>query len=285
MPELPEVETTLRGIAPWLEGRSVKRLEVRQPRLRWLIPADLSQRVEGLCIAPLQRRAKYLLMPLCQPQAEQPEGGLIWHLGMSGSLRLVAADEPWKKHDHIELQVGELAGDASPALCLRYHDPRRFGALLEYQQDAMLHPLLQKLGPEPLSEAFTAEALYEQSRGRKMPIKLFIMDNSRVVGVGNIYANESLFRAGIDPRRPAGEVSLARYRALAQIIRAVLAAAIEQGGTTLRDFVGGDGKPGYFAQQLDVYGRAGQPCHSCGNTLKEVRLGQRSSVYCDKCQR
>lgn len=285
MPELPEVETTLRGIAPWLEGRSVTRLEVRQPRLRWLVPTDLSKRVEGLCIAPLQRRAKYLLMPLCQPQAEQPDGGLIWHLGMSGSLRLVSADEPWKKHDHIELQVGELAGDTNPPLCLRYHDPRRFGALLEYQQDATLHPLLQKLGPEPLSDAFTPEALYEQSRGRKMPIKLFIMDNARVVGVGNIYANESLFRAGIDPRRSAGEVSLARYRALAQIIREVLAAAIEQGGTTLRDFVGGDGKPGYFAQQLDVYGRAGQPCNTCGKPLAEVRLGQRSSVFCRQCQR
>lgn len=285
MPELPEVETTLRGIAPWLEGRMITQLEVRQPRLRWPVPADLSQRVVGLRIAPLLRRAKYLLMPLCPPQSDQPENGLIWHLGMSGSLRLVAAGEVWKKHDHIELRVSALEGDTAPPLSLRYHDPRRFGALLECQQDAMLHPLLQKLGPEPLSEAFTAEALYEQSRGRKMPIKLFIMDNSRVVGVGNIYANESLFRAGIDPRRPAGEVSLIDYQALAQIIREVLAAAIEQGGTTLRDFVGGDGKPGYFAQQLDVYGRAGQPCNVCGNPLAEVRLGQRSSVFCRQCQR
>jgi formamidopyrimidine-DNA glycosylase len=285
MPELPEVETTRRGIAPWLEGRCIEQLQVRQPRLRWPVPTDLSERVKGLWIAPLQRRAKYLLMPLLQADGQDAGWGLIWHLGMSGSLRLVPAGEAWKKHDHIELQLATLPGDVEPPLRLRYHDPRRFGALLDYQGQATAHPLLLKLGPEPLDVAFTAEGLYQASRGRKMPVKLFIMDNAQVVGVGNIYANEALFKAGIDPRRPAGQVSLARYQKLAVIIREVLAAAIAQGGTTLRDFVGGDGQPGYFAQQLDVYGRAGQACKTCGRTLKEVRLGQRSSVFCSHCQR
>lgn len=281
MPELPEVETTRQGISPWLEGRVIEKLEVRQPKLRWPIPDDLPQRLLGLTLAPLQRRAKYLLFPVLEKEASW---GFLWHLGMSGSLRLVAPDEPWKKHDHVELQVGALAEDTQAPMRLRYHDPRRFGALLDYQGDPAEHRLLKNLGPEPLSDDFTAQALFQRSRNRKLAIKVFIMDNAQVVGVGNIYANEALFRAGIDPRRAAGSVSLKSYQRLVEIIRDVLAAAIKQGGTTLRDFVGGDGKPGYFAQELNVYGRGGLPCKACGAVLCEVKLGQRASVWCKVCQ-
>lgn len=285
MPELPEVETTRRGIAPWLEGRRIQQLDVRESRLRWPIPEDLPELVQGLQIASLQRRAKYLLMPLLDSRQPEASQGLIWHLGMSGSLRLVAAQEPWKKHDHLQLTPSPLPSDNGPPLCLRYHDPRRFGFLLAYQGDPLQHPRLEKLGPEPLGEDFTARQLYQRSRKRKLPIKAFIMDNAQVVGVGNIYATEALFRAGIDPRREAGRVSLARYARLVELIKVILAAAIEQGGTTLRDFVGGDGKPGYFAQQLDAYGRAGQPCHQCARLLQETKIGQRASVFCPQCQR
>lgn len=284
MPELPEVETTRKGINPWLEGRTIEKLEVRQPKLRWPIPDDLPQRVKGLKLAPLQRRAKYLIFPVLEKEAQEANWGFIWHLGMSGSLRLVAPGEPWKKHDHVELQVAALPEDTQTPLRLRYHDPRRFGALLDYQGEAAEHSLLKKLGPEPLSDAFTAQALFQRSRNRKLAIKVFIMDNAQVVGVGNIYASEALFRAGIDPRRAAGTVSLKHYQRLVEIIREVLAAAIEQGGTTLRDFVGGDGKPGYFAQELNVYGRGGLPCKACGAVLQEVKLGQRASVWCKACQ-
>lgn len=290
MPELPEVETTRKGITPWLEGRVVEQLDIRQPKLRWPIPDDLAQRLVGLTLAPIQRRAKYLIFPVLEKAAPAAAGwedanwGFLWHLGMSGSLRLVTADEPWKKHDHVELQVAALPSDTEAPLRLRYHDPRRFGALLDYQGDANAHQLLKKLGPEPLSAAFTAQALFKRSRNRKLAIKVFIMDNAQVVGVGNIYATEALFLAGIDPRAAAGTVSLKRYQVLVEIIQKVLAAAIEQGGTTLRDFVGGDGKPGYFAQALNVYGRAGKPCKVCSTSLQEVKLGQRSSVWCPICQ-
>lgn len=284
MPELPEVETTRKGITPWLEGRVVEKLEVRQPKLRWPIPDDLAQRLVGLTLAPLQRRAKYLVFPLLDKAAQDAEWGILWHLGMSGSLRLVTPDEAWKKHDHVELQVAALPSDTQQPLRLRYHDPRRFGALLDYQGDANEHKLLKKLGPEPLSDAFTAQGLFKRSRNRKLAVKVFIMDNAQVVGVGNIYATEALFLAGIDPRSAAGAVSLKRYQSLVAIIREVLAASIEQGGTTLRDFVGGDGKPGYFAQQLYVYGRGGLPCKVCSSVLQEVKLGQRSSVWCPTCQ-
>ncbi|HKM14715.1 MAG TPA: bifunctional DNA-formamidopyrimidine glycosylase/DNA-(apurinic or apyrimidinic site) lyase [Marinospirillum sp.] len=284
MPELPEVETTRKGITPWLEGRVIEKLDIRQPKLRWPIPDDLAQRLVGLTLAPLQRRAKYLIFPVLENNGQEANWGFLWHLGMSGSLRLVTADEPWKKHDHVELTVAALPSDTEVPLRLRYHDPRRFGALLDYQGAAFEHSLLKKLGPEPLSAAFTAQALFQRSRNRKLAIKVFIMDNAQVVGVGNIYASEALFRAGIDPRSAAGTVSLKRYQRLVEIIRDVLAAAIEQGGTTLRDFVGGDGKPGYFAQQLDVYGRNGLPCKVCSTVLQEVKLGQRSSVWCATCQ-
>lgn len=270
MPELPEVETTRRGIAPHVVGQRVRRVIVRDGRLRWPVPEDLDVRLSGQRIEAVERRAKYLLI-----RAES--GTLIGHLGMSGSLRLVPADQPPAKHEHVDIEL-------ESGLSLRYTDPRRFGALL-WTQDPHAHVLLSKLGPEPLTEAFDGGRLYELSRGRSMAVKPFIMDNAVVVGVGNIYATEALFAAGIDPRREAGGISRARYLKLAIEIKRVLAAAIEQGGTTLRDFIGGDGQPGYFQQELFVYGRGGQPCKVCGTELREVKLGQRASVYCPRCQR
>lgn len=270
MPELPEVETTRRGIAPHLVGQRVSRVIVRERRLRWPIPEDLDVRLSGQRIEAVERRAKYLLIRF-------ESGTLIAHLGMSGSLRLVDGSLPPAKHEHVDLLLE--SGQA-----LRYTDPRRFGALL-WSEDPLNHVLLASLGPEPLGDAFDGDRLFQQSRGRSMAVKPFIMDNAVVVGVGNIYASEALFAAGIDPRRPAGSISRARYLKLADEIRRILAMAIERGGTTLRDFVGGDGKPGYFQQELFVYGRAGEFCKNCGATLREIRLGQRSSVYCWRCQR
>ncbi|HIZ51554.1 MAG TPA: bifunctional DNA-formamidopyrimidine glycosylase/DNA-(apurinic or apyrimidinic site) lyase [Candidatus Pseudomonas excrementavium] len=269
MPELPEVETTRRGIAPHLEGHRVTRLIVRDARLRWPIPEDLAIQVENQTFTAVRRRAKYLLMDI-------GGGTLISHLGMSGNLRLVPAETPVLKHEHVDIELDS-------GLTLRYTDPRRFGAML-WQRAGEVHPLLARLGPEPLSADFDGERLYQLSRKRSMAVKPFIMDNAVVVGVGNIYATEALFAAGIDPRREAGRISRARYQVLAEEIRKVLARAIESGGTTLRDFIGGDGKPGYFKQELFVYGRAGQLCKVCGTTLSEVRLGQRSTVFCRRCQ-
>ncbi len=270
MPELPEVETTRRGIAPHIEGCRIDRLVVRQPRLRWPVPAELAERLPGQQIRAVRRRGKYLLIDV-------DDGALLLHLGMSGSLRILDDGQPVGKHDHIDIELdsGQL---------LRLTDPRRFGALL-WQAAAEVHPLLASLGPEPLSDDFTVEYLHSCCQGRRSAIKALIMDSHVVVGVGNIYANEALFMAGIDPRRAAGRVSLQRLEKLVEAIRFVLACAIEQGGTTLRDFVGGDGKPGYFSQHLNVYGRGGAPCLHCGRILKEVRLGQRSTVFCPGCQR
>lgn len=270
MPELPEVETTRRGIAPHLQGQRVSRLVVRERHLRWPIPEDLAIQIEGQCFDAIERRAKYLLLRI-------GGGTLIGHLGMSGSLRLVPAGTPPGKHDHVDIEL-------ESGMALRYTDPRRFGALLWARADEP-HALLGKLGPEPLSAAFDGERLYQLSRGKSTAVKPFIMDNAVVVGVGNIYASEALFAAGIDPRREAGRISRQRYLRLAEEIKRILAAAIERGGTTLRDFVGGDGQPGYFKQELFVYGRGGQLCKQCGTTLSEVRLGQRSSVFCRNCQR
>ena len=270
MPELPEVETTRRGIEPFLQGQRVSRVIVRERRLRWPIPDDMDVRLSGQRIECVERRAKYLLI-----KAEV--GTLISHLGMSGSLRLVPADAPVGKHEHVDIVL-------ESGLALRYTDPRRFGALL-WSDDPLNHPLLRKLGPEPLTDLFAGERLYQLSRGKSMAVKPFIMDNAVVVGVGNIYASESLFAAGIDPRREAGTLSRARYIKLADEIKRILAHAIERGGTTLRDFVGGDGQPGYFQQELFVYGRSGEFCKVCGSTLREIKLGQRASVYCPKCQR
>ena len=270
MPELPEVETTRRGIEPHLLGQRVSRVLVRDRRLRWPIPEDLDVRLSGQRIEAVERRAKYLLI-----RAES--GTLIVHLGMSGSLRLVDAALPAGRHEHVDLLLE--SGQA-----LRYTDPRRFGAML-WSEEPLAHVLLASLGPEPLGEDFDGDRLYRLSRGRSMAVKPFIMDNAVVVGVGNIYASEALFAAGIDPRRPAGSISRARYLKLGEEIRRILAMAIERGGTTLRDFVGGDGKPGYFAQSLLVYGRGGQPCKECGAPLKEIRMNNRSTVYCPRCQR
>lgn len=270
MPELPEVETTRRGIAPYLEGQRVSRVVVRERRLRWPIPEDLDVRLSGQRFVAVERRAKYLLL-----QAEA--GTLISHLGMSGSLRLVETGLEAARHEHVDIEL-------ESGLALRYTDPRRFGALL-WSLDPHGHELLRNLGPEPLTEAFDVDRLFSLSRGRSMAVKPFIMDNAVVVGVGNIYATEALFAAGIDPRREAGSVSRARYLKLAGEIKRILANAIERGGTTLRDFVGGDGQPGYFQQELFAYGRGGDFCKVCGSTLREVRLGQRASVYCPRCQR
>lgn len=270
MPELPEVETTRRGIAPHIEGQTVTRVCVRERRLRWPIPEDLDVRLSGQRIVSVTRRAKYLLI-----KAES--GTLIVHLGMSGSLRLVEQGTPVEKHAHVDIELAS-------GWLLRYHDPRRFGAML-WSHDPLNHALLRKLGPEPLGDDFNAERLWQCSRRKKIAVKPFIMDNAVVVGVGNIYASEALFSAGIDPRRAANTLTLEECERLAADIRRILARAIECGGSTLRDFVGGDGKPGYFQQTLSVYGRAGAMCRVCGGLLHEVRLGQRSSVFCPHCQR
>lgn len=271
MPELPEVETTRRGIAPHVIDKSFAEVVVRQPRLRWPIPADLPTLLAGQRVEAVSRRAKYLLFQLST-------GTLMIHLGMSGSLRLVTAGAAIGAHDHVDFQL-------SNGNVLRYTDPRRFGAILWLEGDPFQHALLKALGPEPLSEDFSGDYLHQQAGVRKVPVKSFIMDGHVVVGVGNIYANEALYRAGIHPKRAAGRISLARYQTLAQEIKDTLAQAIASGGTTLKDFVGGDGKPGYFKQSLQVYGRAGLPCLGCGEELKEIRLGQRSTVFCSACQK
>ena len=271
MPELPEVETTRRAIAPALEGQTIARLLVRERRMRWPIPIGLEQALRKQPIRAVRRRAKYLLL-------ETPKGTALIHLGMSGHLRVLPKNTPAQKHDHWDLL---LENDA----LLRLHDPRRFGALLWTTDDPEQHALLQNLGPEPLSSVFNAADLYARSRGRSAAVKAFIMDQHIVVGVGNIYANEALFLAGINPRRAAGRITLARYERLIASIKSVLSAAIEVGGTTLRDFYSADGERGYFTQQLHVYGRGGLPCLSCGRTLKEERIGQRASVWCPSCQR
>ena len=276
MPELPEVETTRRGIEPHLRGRRIARVIVRHPVLRWPVPVNLPQLLEGQHIARVERRGKYLLLPFADQQRAQ--GTLLLHLGMSGSLRLVAADAAVGKHDHLDIAL-----DSGQAL--RLTDPRRFGAVLWQPLDAGEHELLADLGPEPLTDAFDGAYLWQRSRGRSAPVKAFLMDSHIVVGVGNIYANEALFAAGIRPDRAAGRISLARYQRLVDEVKRVLARSIKQGGTTLRDFVGGDGKPGYFRQQLLVYGRGGEACQQCEAELIEVRLGQRSTVYCQNCQR
>lgn len=272
MPELPEVETTRRGIVPYLKGRRIHELVVREPRLRWPVPADLAERIRGQVLRDVERRAKYLLFRF-------DNGTMIGHLGMSGSMRiLTGALPPPRKHDHIDL----LTDDGS---CLRFHDPRRFGALLWSDGDPQAHELLRALGPEPLGDDFDARRLYKMSRGRKAPVKNFIMDNHVVVGVGNIYANEALYAAGIHPLRQAGRISLTRYQRLTDEIRRVLARSIETGGTTLRDYVNGDGMPGYFALSLAVYGRDGETCPACSETIRLTRCGQRSTFFCPQCQR
>jgi formamidopyrimidine-DNA glycosylase len=270
MPELPEVETTLRGIAPHLEGHAIAGVVVRNPSLRWPVPVEVG-RARGQFVRGCRRRAKYLLIEL-------EAGGLLIHLGMSGSLRVCDADDAPRKHDHVDIVMDS-------GLCVRFNDPRRFGALLWWDADPETHELLRDLGPEPLSETFSGAHLRRLSRGRKGAVKSFIMDGHVVVGVGNIYASEALFMSGIHPSRAAGRVSSARYDALAAAIRDVLAHAIRRGGTTLRDFVNSEGNPGYFAQELLVYEREGNPCFQCGAPIRRKVIGQRSSYYCARCQR
>lgn len=270
MPELPEVETTRLGLAPFVVGQPVEGVTVRNRQLRWPVPEDLALKLKGRQILTLERRGKYLLFAV--------EGGaLLVHLGMSGSLRVVLGEAPVKKHDHVDILLGG-------GVCLRYHDPRRFGCLLWAEGDPKSHPLLAELGPEPFDPGFSGGYLRTAALGKTSAVKAFIMDSHIVVGVGNIYANEALFRARIDPRRPAGKISASRYELLAATIRLVLQEAIAQGGTTLRDFVNASGKPGYFQQTLAVYGRESEPCRVCGNPVRSVRLAQRSTFFCPRCQ-
>lgn len=269
MPELPEVETTRRGIEPWLQGHTVENVIIRQPKLRWPVSAEVGL-LAGQVVRKLTRRGKYILL-------HTDVGVALIHLGMSGSLRIVEAGLEPRKHDHFDLLL-----DSGKAV--RYHDPRRFGALLWVQDDPLQHALLRDLGPEPLGDGFDADYLFRQSRSRKVSVKEFIMNAHVVVGVGNIYANEALFIAGIDPRRAAGSVTHESYLALAQAIRQILAYAIECGGTTLRDFVREDGSPGYFQLELMVYDRVNQPCTRCLAPIQRITQGQRSTWFCPVCQ-
>lgn len=270
MPELPEVETTRRGLAPHVEGRRVRAVVLRRPDLRWPIPAEITELLPGQRISAVRRRAKYLLL-------DTDAGSALLHLGMTGSLRVLPASTPVGIHDHVDLQL-------SSGQVMRFTDPRRFGSLL-WQPPGETHELLRALGPEPLSAEFDGDYMFERSRGRKAPVKTFLMDQRMVVGVGNIYAAESLFRAGISPLRAAGRVSRERYLALATAVKDILAHAITRGGTTLRDFISPDGAPGYFEQELSAYGRGGEPCPNCGRALRSADIGQRASVWCGHCQR
>lgn len=272
MPELPEVETTRRGIIPHVIGRKIVAVDVHNPSLRIPVPDEVCSLANSTIIS-VDRRAKYLLVRL-------DTGQLIIHLGMSGSLRITPVNDTPRKHDHV---VFSLDSEQE----LRFHDPRRFGLIdwLPSTTDVMTHKLLSHLGPEPLSDAFSSNTLLTAAHGRKLAIKLLIMNNTVVVGVGNIYACEALFLAGIHPTRIAARVSKPRMEKLVDAIKDRLTYAIERGGTTLRDFVGGDGEPGYFAQELNVYGREGQTCKRCESTIKRKVIGQRSTFYCPTCQR
>ncbi|HET9388665.1 MAG TPA: bifunctional DNA-formamidopyrimidine glycosylase/DNA-(apurinic or apyrimidinic site) lyase [Steroidobacteraceae bacterium] len=271
MPELPEVETTRRGIEPHAVGRQIVALAVHEPRLRWRVQHDLAEQVTGQRILHAKRRGKYLLLEL--------QGGtLLWHLGMSGSLRVLPADTPREGHDHVDLILD--SGNT-----LRFNDPRRFGSLHYTTTDPHEHPLLAGLAPEPLEPDFNTDYLWRITRRRRVAIKQLLMNSRLVVGVGNIYANEALFKAGIRPRRQARSLTRAEVRALVKAVRSVLARAIRVGGTTLRDYVGADGEPGYFRQKLYVYERDGEPCRVCRTPVRQLTQGQRSTYYCPTCQR
>ncbi|MDD2760452.1 MAG: bifunctional DNA-formamidopyrimidine glycosylase/DNA-(apurinic or apyrimidinic site) lyase [Methylomonas sp.] len=271
MPELPEVETTRRGITPHIEGKKFAEVIVRETRLRWPVPDELAAFLPGLMLNTVKRRGKYLLLAT-------DAGTLLLHLGMSGNLRITeTSDQTFKKHDHIDFVFADRT-------VLRFNDQRRFGAILWTSEPSENHPLLATLGPEPLSAAFDEAHLFECSRNKTCPVKNLIMDSHVVVGVGNIYANESLFLAGLHPKRPAGDIELADYRRLASAIKTVLENAIAQGGTTLRDFTNAQGKPGYFQQSLAVYGRGGQACLRCEEPIRQMKIGQRASYFCSACQ-
>lgn len=271
MPELPEVEVTRRGIAPHLAGRCITGVIIRNAALRWPVPDDLDHTLTGLRIHAVNRRGKYLLI-------DCGEGTLILHLGMSGSLRLLPATTPAQKHDHADLLLDS-------GMALRLKDPRRFGAILWETGEIMSHPLLARLGPEPLTASFDGHVLYTLTRNRGASIKETLMNSHIVVGIGNIYASEALFRAGINPKTAAGKIGAERYNRLAAAIRETLQLAIQAGGSSLRDFASHDGSAGYFQQQYQVYSRTGQPCHHCSHTIRHIRQGQRSSFYCPHCQK
>ncbi|MBZ0104601.1 MAG: bifunctional DNA-formamidopyrimidine glycosylase/DNA-(apurinic or apyrimidinic site) lyase [Sulfuricella denitrificans] len=271
MPELPEVETTRRGLEPHLKGERIRAVIIRNSHLRFPVDPALLSMLPGRVAGDISRRGKYLLL-------DCGEGWLILHLGMSGSLRVLPAATPPEKHDHFDLVLENGS-------CMRLRDPRRFGAVIWTQTDPVRHPLLEKLGVEPLTSDFNGPWLYKITRGKKTSIKQTLMDAHLVVGVGNIYANEALFRAGIRPALPASRLGRDRCHRLAQIVKEVLELAIAAGGSSLRDFVDSSGKPGYFQQQYFVYGRAGEPCLVCTSPIQLLRQGQRSTFYCPHCQK
>lgn len=270
MPELPEVETSLRGISPHILRQKITRVTVRNHRLRWPIPTHIAKTLVGQTIQQLVRRAKYMIF-------QCDEGCLLLHLGMSGRVRILNTTRPPEKHDHVDIECAN-------GKILRFTDPRRFGALLWTKDDPNQHPLLAHLGPEPLSDEFSAGYIFNKAKHRAVPIKSFIMDSKIVVGVGNIYAAEALFEAGIHPLQPAGKIGIEKCMGLVKAIKRILASAIKQGGTTLKDFTQSDGKPGYFRVKLKVYGREGEACPSCNQALQLLKIGQRSSVFCVRCQ-
>lgn len=271
MPELPEVETVRRGIEPHVSHRRITAVRIREPRLRWPVPRRLATRLPGQLIEGVRRRAKYLLL-------EVGGGHLLIHLGMSGSLRILPEPRAPEKHDHLDIELDTGA-------CLRFRDPRRFGSVLFTTRPPERHRLLRALGPEPLCDDFSGGYLYHRSRGRRISAKAFLMDSRTVAGVGNIYANEALYRAGIHPARAAGRIGAGRYQLLAEAVRETLREAIGRGGSTLRDFLHEDGNPGYFVPLLAVYDRDGLPCNGCGRTIRRRVIGQRASYYCAHCQR
>ncbi len=269
MPELPEVETSRRGIEPWIVDTTIAKVVVRDRRLRWPVARGVERHLQGQPIHSVDRRAKYLLI-------NTGNGTAILHLGMTGSVFIVDRDTPAGIHDHLDIELDS-------GKTLRFRDPRRFGSF-HWSKEPLAHPLLAKLGPEPLGDNFDGEYLWRRSRGRKVSVKQFIMNAQIIVGVGNIYASESLFLAGINPKRSAGRIARHRYDALAESIRDILSRAIKAGGTTLRDFYGGDGEPGYFKQQLEVYDREGEHCRRCNTVIRAFAQGQRSTYYCKRCQ-
>lgn len=274
MPELPEVETTCRGISPHLVNNTVTKAIIRESRLRFPVPKNLSAAITKQKVVSITRRAKYILINL-------EKGTIIVHLGMSGRLAIIDsktdANTLPEKHDHVDLCF-------SNGKVLRYTDPRRFGCVLWTEKNPMEHKLLAKLGPEPLENNFTADYLFTVAKNKKLPLKQLIMNANIVVGVGNIYANEALFKAGLHPKNSANKINLAHFKTLVSEIKKVLTKAIKKGGTTLKDFLAVDGKPGYFSQSLLVYGRGGEPCFTCNNALEEERIGQRTTVFCSNCQ-
>lgn len=271
MPELPEVETIRKGITPYVTGETVRDIIVRDQRLRWPVPQQLRSKLIGRTICAVTRRAKYIIF-------HTDQGCMLMHLGMSGSLRIITVNRPPDKHDHVDIVFAS-------GISLRFHDPRRFGSIHWTNDDPLQHKLLRHLGPEPFDDDFDGEYLLRKSRKRTQSVKSFLMDSRIVTGIGNIYANEALFTAGIHPKRKAGNISKARYERLAAAIRQVLQQALAKGGTTLRDFVNGNGEPGYFRTELNVYERAGESCRHCKSKIKVIRTGQRSTFYCPSCQR